>query len=140
MPDQDKQIQPLIEYRVSLLEIQYANILKLVQETHDTVTTIRAKMGENPFQCSIHGERMTQMEKQVQELKGDYAKYKGEQEEERKEQTKFIYKLMGGLSVVALIFSCIVAPIILEWAKPNTGGSNSNIHYYYPGNMMTNHP
>jgi hypothetical protein len=116
----------LIVYRIEVLEKQYSNILKLVQETHDAVTTIRAKMGENPFQCNVHVEKMTTYEKRL----ADMELYQAEMEKEGKELKKWVYKVAGGLTVISILFSTIIAPTVLkELNKPHIvqfpGGTNN---------------
>lgn len=107
----------LLEFRVDLLETQYTNILKLVQETHDAVTTMRAKMGDNPFQCSIHSEKLNTHEKRISDI-----------EDAQDESKKFVYKAMGGLAVIVLIISVFIGPSILDWLRPSSKANSTTTH------------
>ena len=103
----------LLEYRISQLEAGQFNILRLVQETHDVVTVMRAKMGDAPFQCNIHAERLSQMDKRISTVENVQEKDTAEQEKLK----KFLYKTAGALGVILLLFNMFVGPLLLDWMK-----------------------
>jgi hypothetical protein len=134
MNDQDEGQEQLLSFRVKLLETQYANILKLVQETHDAVTTMKAKMGDSPFQCNVHAERMNSLDKRLTALE----KAEETSGEEKEEQKKFIYKLTGGLAVVILIVSSVIAPLVVSWIKAKPSDEQPHQHtLVVPGSSNT---
>lgn len=100
----------VLEYRVGLLETQYSEILTLVRQTHDAVTIIQAKMGNEPFRCGLHEQKMETLQDQMQDFQRqleaknlDIEKLKG-----------YMYRGIGALGIVSIIFSCFVSPLILD--------------------------
>ena len=87
-------------------------------------------MGESPFQCSIHGERMTTLDKRIDAIE----KINETKKEEQDELKKFVYKAMGGLAVIALLFSCVVGPLVLDYIKgPKADSMPTKYELVVPG-------
>lgn len=99
----------LLEYRVDRLEKQFIDLLKLMQETHDAVTQIEARMGKEPFQCGIHAEKIAAFEKRLSNVEDTQSDAKKDDDKIK----KWVYQVSGGLIVVNLIFSCVIAPLVV---------------------------
>ena len=104
----------LVSYRVELLEKQLSELRGIMQETHDAVTEIKARMGGSAtFQCSVHTERMKALDERINSLEVD----RKEQSKEIDGLKRFIWKLSGGLVLASILFGNVIAPYALEWIK-----------------------
>lgn len=101
----------LVDYRLTQLERQFADVKSLIQETHDAVTRIHAKMGNGfTFQCNVHQERMAAIEQRLVVVE-DNDKTRLTEINEIK---KFIWKVTGGLGIILLLANLFVSPLITE--------------------------
>lgn len=101
--------QEVIEYRLAVLEKSAEENARLIREMHDAIITIKARLGEGNMQCGIHNEKMQQFEKRIDGL-----------EKERDAMKKWVYKVGGGMAVVGLIFSNLLAPIAINHFSPSS--------------------
>ena len=107
---EDNQPENVLAYRVGVLETQYLEILTLVRQTHDAVTIIQAKMGNEPFRCGLHDQKMEALENRMKDFR-EQIEAKNLDMEKLK---SYMYRGIGALGIVSIIFSCFVSPFILD--------------------------
>lgn len=111
----------LVNFRLEQLEKQFTNMHELIQETHDAVTSIKSRMGnDSVLQCNVHAERLKSIEGRLVEIESD----RKDQNKEIESLKKFMWKLVGGLALAAVLFNNILAPTILDWLKPKSDASS----------------